>query len=155
MTSEPTPLAPDMVPPGTRVLCVDDESMIGELVSEVLRSHLRCEVHNTKNGEEALEAISREPFDVIIVDYVMPKMNGGELYRRLRQDRAELLSRFMFITGDVLSEATLSHIASTGRPLLEKPFGLPELVAAISHLLAESRAETLPAADQGPEQGAR
>jgi CheY-like chemotaxis protein len=139
MTSKPRIEALTRVPPGTRVLCVDDESMIGELVADVLRSQLRCHVRSARNGEEALVALAEEEFDVIVVDYVMPKMNGGELFRHLEANRPELLPRVMFITGDVLSEATLGHIGSTGRPLLEKPFGLPELTTSILGLLAGQR----------------
>jgi CheY-like chemotaxis protein len=119
---------------------VDDESMIGELVAEVLRKHLRCEVRNAKNGQEALLALDREEFDAIIVDYVMPLMNGWQLYQRLEQERPDLVPRLMFITGDVLSERTLSHIASTHRPLLEKPFGLTELTATLNQLIGRGGA---------------
>jgi len=129
------------VPVGTRVLCVDDDSMIGELVAEVLRKHLQCEVRNASNGQEALLALDQEDFDAIIIDYVMPLMNGWQLYKRLEQDRPELVPRLMFITGDVLSESTLSHIASTRRPLLEKPFGLTELTASLLRLIGSEITE--------------
>ena len=88
--------------PGTRILCVDDESMIGELVAQILRSQLCCAVTTAKNGEEALVALERHDFDLILVDYVMPNMDGGELYRKLEEDYPEVLPRLMFITGDIL-----------------------------------------------------
>ena len=121
--------------PGTRILCVDDESMIGELVAQILRSQLRCTVTTAKNGEEALVALEGQDFDLILVDYVMPNMDGGELYRTLEVEYPEVLPRLMFITGDILSETTLDYIAGTGRLLLEKPFGLPELTSAVRKMI--------------------
>ncbi len=134
----------------TRVLCVDDEIIIGDLIAQVLRTQLNCEVVTAANGEEALGILLESDFDVIIVDYLMPHMGGGELYRRLAPERPDLLPRMMFITGDILSETTMSEIASTGLQYLEKPFELTELVEATRGLLTEQREhkyaeETLPA----------
>jgi len=123
---------------GARVLCVDDEAMIGEVVTRILRSQLECRVHCVASGTEALARIATTDYDAIIVDYVMPNMDGGELYRRLKEDRPEMLPRLLFTTGDTLTPSTLDFIAESGRPLLEKPFGLPELTAAIQKVLPRS-----------------
>jgi CheY-like chemotaxis protein len=124
-------------PLGARVLCVDDESMIGEVVERILRTRLRCQVEFVSSAEEALKRIGREWFDAIVIDYVMPEMDGRELYRRLERDYPDATRRLLFITGDTLTESTLDFIAETGRPLLEKPFGLPELTEAVAHLLRQ------------------
>ena len=130
----------DGIPPGLRVLCVDDESMIGDLVAHILRNHLHMNVAVAKSGPEALRILARHTFDLILVDYVMPEMDGGQLYQEIERRHPENIPRFMFITGDTLSESTVSFIASTGRRLLEKPFGLPELTGAIRKML-QARAE--------------
>lgn len=122
-----------------RALCVEDESSIGGLVEHVLRTNLRIHVDTAQNGLVALEMIeSRPPYDLIIVDYKMPKMDGGELYRQIERRRPDLLSRVLFITGDTLSESTLGFIASTGRRFLEKPFGVPDVVGAIRSVMQEA-----------------
>jgi CheY-like chemotaxis protein len=124
------------IPPGARVLCVDDESSIGELVARILRRQFGCEVTTAANGEEALARIADHPFDLVIVDYLMPSMDGLALYRVLAERRPELVPGLLFITGDTLSEPTLAAIRATGQPLLAKPFGVPELKRAIADLLA-------------------
>jgi CheY-like chemotaxis protein len=132
------------IPAGTRVLCVDDESSIGELVGRILRRQFRCEVTTASNGEEALMEVSGRDFDAVIVDYLMPSMDGIQLYRTFEAHRPDLVSRLLFITGDTLSESTLAAIRSTGRPLLTKPFGVPELKRAVASLLAECPPGSLP-----------
>lgn len=123
------------IPRGIRVLCVDDESMIGNMVANILHDHLGMRVEVARNGLEALDVLEREEFDLLIIDYVMPEMDGGELYRVVERNRPEIVPRVMFITGDTLSESTIGFIESTGRPLLEKPFGLPDLTRAIREML--------------------
>jgi CheY-like chemotaxis protein len=114
--------------------------MIVELIRQALESQLGCEVVTARNGTEALEAAREMEFEAILVDYLMPRMDGGELYRRLRVERPELSSRFMFMTGDILSDRTLQDIESTGCRVLVKPFGLPELTQAVGELLRASTA---------------
>jgi CheY-like chemotaxis protein len=123
------------IPRGIRVLCVDDESMIGNMVAGILRDNLEMRVEVARNGLEALDALQGGDFELLIIDYVMPEMDGGQLYRELERLRPEIVPRVLFITGDTLSESTLGFIASTGRRLLEKPFGLPDLTGAIREIL--------------------
>jgi len=125
----------DVVAQGARVLCVDDEFLIGEVVTRILESQLECLVHHVDSGAEALRRLETTDYDAIIVDFVMPNMDGGQLYRRIAKERPEMLPRLLFTTGDTLTPATLDFIAESGRPLLEKPFGLPELTAAVRRVL--------------------
>jgi CheY-like chemotaxis protein len=125
------------IPTGTRVLCVDDESMIGELIAQILRSQNGCRVITARTGVEALEVLQQNGFDVVLIDYLMPGIDGGELFRRIEHAFPEVVSKLIFITGDTLTANTLEFIASTGRPLLTKPFGLPELMSALGNLLAQ------------------
>jgi CheY-like chemotaxis protein len=136
--NSPTPNATEHgLPAALRVLCVDDESMIGDLVSGILCNHLGYAVKIARNGEEALAVLKTDTdFDLLVVDFVMPRMNGAEFYRRLTRKHPDLVSCFMFITGDTLNDETLEFIESTGRKLLEKPFGMPDLTAALRDLVA-------------------
>ena len=136
MSDSELPPAATRVPPGLRVLCVDDESIIGDLVSRSLRRQLKCVVDIARDGQEAMQLLSSRTYDLVLVDFVMPRMDGGELYRRLESEWPDVLPRIMFITGDTLTPATLNYIRSTGRKLLTKPFGLPELTTAIRELIA-------------------
>lgn len=142
-SAPPEPAAP--VPPGLRVLCVDDESIIGDLVSRSLRRQLGCIVDVARDGKEAIEFLARQQYDLVLVDFLMPRMDGGEFYRRLESEWPDVLPRIMFITGDTLSPSTLNYIRSTGRKLLTKPFGLPDLTKAIRDLIASQGGSDKPA----------
>jgi CheY-like chemotaxis protein len=64
-----------------RVLLVDDEADLVESLAMALEGH--CHVLTAKNGAEALEVILREPLDAIVLDLMMPVMNGEELIAEL------------------------------------------------------------------------
>jgi len=140
----------DVAALGPRVLCVDDEHMIGEVVTRILHSLLDCRVHHVTSGAEALRRIAVTDYDAVIVDYVMPNMDGGELYRRIASERPDVLPRLLFTTGDTLTPATLDFIAESGRPLLEKPFGLPELTKAVQSVLPREEESVLVEVSQDP-----
>lgn len=70
--------------PPIRVLCVDDERSFLELARIMLDRYGEMHIETASSGKEALEVLSRERFDVILADYVMPGMNGIELLRALR-----------------------------------------------------------------------
>ena len=135
MSSGHSEVVSRVIPKGTRVLCVDDESMIGELVAQILRSQQGCEVTTARNGADALHMLAELTFDIILVDFVMPVMDGRSLFRQIEEAFPEALSKVMFITGDTLTPSTIEFIRETGRPLLTKPFGLPELITALGLIL--------------------
>jgi CheY-like chemotaxis protein len=140
MTSGPLEFGSRIIPGGTRVLCVDDESMIGELVAQILRSQQGCKVTTARSGADALRTLETGSFDIVLVDFVMPGMDGRTLFNRIQTEFPDAVSRLMFITGDTLTPSTIEFIRQTGRPLLTKPFGLPELIAALGEILAHQDA---------------
>lgn len=135
MSSDHPTGGPRIMPLGTRVLCVDDESMIGELVAQILRSQQGCDVTTARSGNDALLMLEEKDFDIVLVDFLMPGMDGRTLFRRIEQAFPEVITRLMFITGDTLTPSTIEFIRETGRPLLAKPFGLPELIQALGKVL--------------------
>ena len=140
MIQKSRPILDRDVPPGTRVLCVDDECAVGDVIAQILRTHFACEVDAVCDAEAALRELEHRSFDVIIVDFLMPNMDGGELFSRIADRHPELLPRLMFMTGDTLSDSTLDFIGATGHPLLEKPFGMAELARAVGEVLRNAEA---------------
>ena len=72
-----------MTDPGAKILLVDDE----EAIQKLLRFPLEKEgyqVVQARDGQEALDAFAREPFDLVILDLMMPRIDGTEVCRRLR-----------------------------------------------------------------------
>ena len=111
------------------VLVVEDEPGIAAVCTRIL-SREGFEVDIAANGEVALEMWRRKNYDLCLSDIRTPRMNGIELYRKLEIERPEVVNRFIFTTGDMLSMNTKTFLEETGRAYLPKPFA-PENFRAI------------------------
>src|SRR5213596_2064306 len=107
-----------------RILVVDDEASVRVALQRYLdgRGH---ETHTTAHGRDALRLLRESAYDTIIVDMRMPDLSGEQLYEELRARDPEHASRVIFTTGDVMNEQMRGFLASSGRPLIAKPFELP------------------------------
>jgi CheY-like chemotaxis protein len=109
-----------------RILHVDDDATNRIVFDEVL-SCLGHRPTSAASGAEALEALGRERFDLVIVDIHMPEMNGVELLARIRATVAEP-PPVLAVTADVLTRAapdfaSLGFAGAVAKPLLFEPFG--------------------------------
>ena len=68
-----------------RVLCIDDEPGVIELISLILRSQ-NIQVDGASSGKEGLEAMRQSPPDAVLLDIMMPEMDGWEVYKQMRSD---------------------------------------------------------------------
>ena len=69
-----------------RVLCIDDEPGVVELVNLILKSQ-QIQVEGAQSGKEALEAMRQNPPDAVLLDIMMPEMDGWEVYKQMRADK--------------------------------------------------------------------
>jgi two-component system NtrC family sensor kinase len=111
------------------ILVVDDEPEIREMLTEVL-TRARHRVVNASSGREALEHLSREPFDVILTDMRMPDTDGLALYEEIKRRFPAQAQQVVFVTGDTLTAKLRDFAARSGCPVIEKPF-LPSEVRRI------------------------
>ncbi len=116
-----------------RVLIIDDEPEIAELLAEILD---RAGYHTTRaaSGHQALGLLAAQSFDVIVSDLRMPDLDGPGLYRELCRHHPELSKRLLFVTGDSLGLPTLPTHDEV--PVIEKPFAAEEIRRAVADLLA-------------------
>lgn len=117
---------------GHHLLIVDDEANLRSMLSAALRHH-GFEVTEADNGRSALEAVARERPDLIVLDVMMPDIDGFEVCRRLRAESNHTPVLFLTArdeTGDKVRGLTLG-----GDDYLQKPFSLDELVARIEAIL--------------------
>jgi two-component system NtrC family sensor kinase len=112
---------PPVHPTGPRVLIVDDEPEVGELLADILRGE-SSRIDIAATGQAALRLLEAGDFDVILTDLRMPEMDGPELYRCIEQRWPQRARQVVFITGDALSPTVQTFLAGTGQPFLEKPF---------------------------------
>jgi CheY-like chemotaxis protein/anti-sigma regulatory factor (Ser/Thr protein kinase) len=137
-SQEELPLIVNVLPPlpgaplsrrvNARVLVVEDEVVLRQFLQELLRTHFGCSVDLTSHGVEALAALARTPYDLILSDIRMPVMNGTDLFLLVRADHPELARRFVFITGHPGEKSLEEQIASWGVPVVSKPFTAARLV---------------------------
>jgi two-component system NtrC family sensor kinase len=119
---------------GKRVLVIDDEDTILQMISEALkRNGYRVDV--ARDGEAALRRFGQYHYDLALCDWKMPGLNGEQIYERLRESNPEMSQRLIFITGDVVNEKTQEFLRSKKKVCLSKPFTLVEFRSAINKVM--------------------
>lgn len=116
------------------ILVADDNADMRDYVTRLLRQHWSVEA--VADGAAALEAIHRREPDLVLSDVMMPRVDGFELVRRLREDPARRTIPIVLLSARAGEEATGEGLRSGANDYLIKPFSARELVARISSQLA-------------------
>jgi two-component system, OmpR family, response regulator RegX3 len=111
----------------TRILLVDDEPAIRDAVGYALRSE-GFDVEIQADGESALEATERESFDLVILDLVLPGVNGVEVCRRLRATSAVPI---IMLTARATEVDRVLGLELGADDYVSKPFSMAELVVRV------------------------
>jgi nitrogen fixation negative regulator NifL len=127
-----------ILPPGCRILIVDDEPDVAGVLGDLLRAD-GGEIEAVPDGSAALEKIQAGEYDLVLCDVRMPKLDGPGLYRALEQSNPKLLERFVFLTGDTLNPDSLAFVQRTGVPCINKPFDLDEVKRVVGRAAALPR----------------
>jgi two-component system response regulator MprA len=115
-----------------RILVVDDESAVREAVERALRID-GYEVAVAGDGREALHALDERTADAVVLDVLMPRINGLDLCRRLR-DRGDRTPVLMLTARDAVADR-VAGLDAGADDYLVKPFALEELLARLRALL--------------------
>lgn len=129
---------------GPRILIVDDDSLLRDLVARVVRRDRFCQVDTVSNGHEALERIRTHVYDLILSDLRMPEMDGPTFYRRVQAEHPELVGRIVFMTSHSKGDEYAEFIRSSGAPLLSKPFPREDLDETLARMMGPSRSRREP-----------
>jgi signal transduction histidine kinase/CheY-like chemotaxis protein len=117
-----------------RVLLVEDNE-INQLVAVKLLSQYNIELDVAGNGQDALNKLSTESYDLIFMDIQMPIMDGVEATKRIRQNLSSEILPIVALTANVMSE-DIEHYKSIGiNECLGKPFEQAELENIVNHYL--------------------
>jgi two-component system OmpR family response regulator len=122
---------------GTRVLVVDDEHNIAEVVTMALRFE-GFAVHTASCGREALSEVASFKPHIVVLDVMLPDMEGFEVARRLGAQRANV--PIIFLTARDATEDKVRGLTGGGDDYMTKPFSLEELVARIRTILRRTGA---------------
>jgi len=127
-----------------RVLVVDDDPDIREVVGTMLES-VGLTVETVESAEAALTSVSRDAFDLVVLDWNLPGMTGIDLCRQFRREARFAALPVLFLTAHSSSKDIVEAFASGADDYVVKPFRAPELGARIFGLLRRAR-ERSPAA---------
>jgi PAS domain S-box-containing protein len=109
-----------------RVLIIDDEPAVGRALARMLGKQHESTVVGT--SEEALtRLLSGEAFNVIFCDLMMPGLSGMDLYERLQEQKPELISRFIFMTGGAYTPRARTFLETIPNNWVEKPFDAQQI----------------------------
>ena len=117
---------------GQRILVVDDEPSIVDAVATALR-YEGFEVDEASSGRDALEAVTRQEPDLIVLDWMLPDIDGLEVGRRLRARGYR--TAVLFLTAKDATENKVEALRAGGDDYVTKPFSLAEVVARIQAIL--------------------
>ncbi len=120
---------------GAAVLLVEDEAALSAAVAEAL-SDAGFAVDRASDGLEALDRLEKQPYDLIVCDLKMPRLDGTAFYRELERTSPDMTRRILFVTGDVAGTEAERFLEETGCRWLAKPFRLKDLLRAARDMLA-------------------
>ncbi|HEV3140053.1 MAG TPA: ATP-binding protein [Vicinamibacterales bacterium] len=116
---------------GASILLVEDEAKLASAVADAL-GDAGYIVEHAADGEQALAKIAEHPFDAVICDLKMPRLDGKAFYRRLSESAPALAKRIVFVTGDVAGTDAERFLEESGCRWLAKPFRLGDLLRAVA-----------------------
>ena len=123
------------MPAATRVLVVDDEHNITDLVATALR-YEGFQVATAGTGEQALAAVASTRPDLVILDVMLPDVDGFEIARRLGSDGTDgRCVPVLFLTARDTTDDKVRGLTIGGDDYVTKPFSLAELVARVHAVL--------------------
>lgn len=120
----------------SRILYVEDDSTLGFITSENLERK-GYEVELSQDGESALALFRSRPFDLCLLDVMLPKLDGFTLARIIRKENEEI--PILFISAKTLTEDKIEGLLLGADDYITKPFNIEELTLRIEIFLKRSQ----------------
>ncbi len=124
-----------------KVLLIEDDAFLSEFLSSILQKN-KYVVEKSLNGEEGLYLAEQHPYDAIILDVMLPDMNGFEVLEQLRTKK--IRTPVMFLTDRGSLEDRVEGLELGGDDYLAKPVELPEFLARLTALIRRGKNEPFP-----------
>lgn len=121
-----------MEQPKTKILLVDDEALVRELLARYLRSDKRFIIDEAADGFTAVSKTLMKTYHLAILDVAMPNFNGIEAIKNMRANCPKL--KFIIITG-LDDQEMLKDCHSLGCPVIRKPIEKKKLLDAVNTTL--------------------
>jgi DNA-binding response OmpR family regulator len=118
---------------GARILLVDDEDSVLTLLRETLQG-CGYAIDTASCSQEALVKVKDETYNMIILDVLLPDLNGYLLAQEIKRLCPSLGNRILFISGILFGKSTMDHLGSIGAGFLSKPFQIDSLIQAVDRI---------------------
>lgn len=118
---------------GSRIALIDDEKMIHMVAGEILGRNYRFESYFS--GQEAMEHLTEDPVDLILLDVKMPKQNGFEVFELLKRDERTSSIPVIFLTGEDSRETEIRGFNVGAWDFVRKPFVPEVLLKRVEHTI--------------------
>ena len=129
--------APSIHPKLLPVLLIEDEPAVMSYVRAVLERN-GYQVVCSASGVDGLKQLESGEFMGVVSDMRTPGgVDGADVYAWISANRPDLISRLVFITGDVASDETAATLCRTGVPCVEKPFRVQQFLSVVEKTLGK------------------
>ncbi len=126
-----------------KILIADDEQFVTDFLKDLLAAS-GFQALAAVNGKEAINAVSSEHPDLILLDITMPDMDGFEVCKAMRGKAENSSMPIIMLTGDANESAIVQALEHGADDYITKPFKNDELIEKIRHLLSEAEKKSLP-----------
>ena len=134
-----------------KILIVDDIPKNIQILGNLL-SGINFQIAYAQSGEQALEVIKHQDFDLILLDIMMPGINGFEVCKKLKNNKKTKEIPIIFLTAKADMESIIKGFEAGGQDYITKPFNSAELIARVNtHLLIREQKQTLTELNQNLE----
>jgi diguanylate cyclase (GGDEF)-like protein/PAS domain S-box-containing protein len=137
-TQQPPAASVCSLPSRPRILVVDDEPLILEGLQRILATR-DYEVHTAQGGCDALIAIGRQQFDVILLDLGMPDLGGNDVLRFIAERAVD--TQVIVVSGESAIDAAIRALRAGAADFVRKPYEAEELLRRIDNTLTRRRLE--------------
>jgi CheY-like chemotaxis protein len=121
------------------VLLIEDEPAVMDFVRAALERS-GYPVVSCESGVDALRVLEKGQFLGIVSDMRTPGgVDGAQVHAWLVRNRPDLVSKLVFITGDIANEETVATLRATGAPCVEKPFRVQHFIEVVSSTIGKAQ----------------
>ncbi|MEK7396768.1 MAG: response regulator [Candidatus Poribacteria bacterium] len=117
-----------------KILIIDDESDITETLSYMLQAR-NFDVVTANSGQEGLDKVKRDRPDLILLDIMMPEMDGYKVCNKLKQDKDTKNLPVIMLTAKGEADSVIKYYNSGANDYILKPFSLSTLISRINDCL--------------------
>lgn len=117
-----------------RILIVDDEADLRTLLRHILTAQ-GYQITDAEDGEEAIELIKRQKFDIALLDIQMPNINGIQVLKYIKEHSPQ--TKAVMLTGYADLKHAMEAKEFGARDFIGKPYKLEDVLSTIEHILAE------------------